>query len=145
MGNSHFSVAIHIVTALAASGGARITSEDLAGSINTSDAFVRRVMGGLSKAGIVSNQRGPTGGIRLASEPGATTLAMVYRAVNDQPLLVPASPVPNPSCPVGSVVTPVISRLFDEAEAALVSQLATTTIADLVHRIHDAHQVPIST
>jgi Rrf2 family protein len=145
MSNSHFSVAIHIVTALAVSGSARVTSEDLAGSINTSDTFVRRVVGGLAKAGIVSNQRGATGGTRLASDPATTTLAMIYRAVNDHPLLLPATPVPNPSCPVGSVITSVIAGLFDEAEAALVSQLATTTIEDLVQRVHDAHRARVPT
>ena len=43
--NSRFSVAVHILTLLHASGGEPVTSEYIAGSVNTNASFVRRMNG----------------------------------------------------------------------------------------------------
>ena len=64
--NSQFSMAVHILTLLAKAGDENVKSECIAGSVNTNAVVIRRVIGQLSQAGIVSSQTGAFGGTRLA-------------------------------------------------------------------------------
>jgi predicted transcriptional regulator len=63
--NSQFAIAIHALTLLAQSSDEPMTSELIAGSVNTNPVFMRRVMGSLSRVGRVASQPGVGGGWRL--------------------------------------------------------------------------------
>jgi DNA-binding IscR family transcriptional regulator len=71
MSNSRFAVATHVLTSLALAAeddpGARLTSDELAASINTSPVVVRRIIGRLQAAGLVVAQTGRGGGAALAA------------------------------------------------------------------------------
>lgn len=142
MSDTHFAIALHTLASMALSGDIRVTSSDLAGSVRTSDAFVRRVLGALRKAGVVESEQGATGGIRLSRPADEITLGAVYRALDKAPLLKPATSIPNPACPVGGHITPVVARVFAEAEDALIARLDATTLADLVARVLKSHDEP---
>ncbi len=141
MSDTHFAVAIHTLAALALSGDIRVTSSNLAGSIRTSDAFVRRVLGALRVAGVVTSEKGASGGIRLARPADQITLGSVYCALRKSPILRTASAVPNPECPVGGSISPIVRDIFADAEDALVERLNETTIGALATRIHSREQV----
>ncbi|MCD6050564.1 MAG: Rrf2 family transcriptional regulator [Verrucomicrobia bacterium] len=64
--NTQFSIAVHLLAGLGYQCGGDLTSTDLAGSVNTSPSFVRRVMAKLSKAGLVNTATGKGGTCRLA-------------------------------------------------------------------------------
>lgn len=59
--NSQFAVALHILTLLALNAHEPLTSEYIAGSVNTNPVFIRRVLGKLAHASLVTSQPGVGG------------------------------------------------------------------------------------
>src|SRR4051794_2526364 len=64
--NSRLAVAVHILTLLEGSKGEPLTSEYIAGSVNTNASLVRRLLGVLARAGLTTAQMGAGGGAMLA-------------------------------------------------------------------------------
>lgn len=133
--SSRFVVASHVLTLLAHSDGEAMTSEYIAGSVNTNPVVVRRILGLLAKAGLVATQEGARGGVRLAKPAGEIDLRAVYTAVEPAPLFAPHPQQPNPACPVGGTIQAAVAPTLTAAETALQASLAQTTVADLVQRI----------
>jgi Rrf2 family protein len=134
-GNSRYTIALHVLTwmaVVARKGGDLVTSDEIAGSVNTNPVFLRRVLGPLREAGLVSSQRGAGAGWRLARPATEITLAQVYHAMADQPLFAMHHGEPNPDCPIGHGIRPALTPLYQAAEDALTRQLAATTIEDLL-------------
>jgi len=133
--SSRFVVATHALTMLAYRGGEAMTSEFIAGSVNTNPVVVRRVLGLLAKAGLVATQEGAGGGVRLARSADKINLRAVYAAVETDPLFALHPRDPNPQCPVGSTIQGALEPALAAAEGALLESLAETTVADLVGRL----------
>jgi Rrf2 family protein len=129
--NTQFAIAIHILTLLALAGGAQVTSTEMAGSVNTNPAFLRRILGDLHRAGLVESQPGVSGGWRLCCEPGAITLLAIFLAVGERHLLA-MHHHPNPNCQIGGVIQSTLETYFGEAEAAFEQTLAAQTLAQVV-------------
>lgn len=135
MRNCRFAVAVHIAALLAMAEGRPQTSDYMAGSVNTNPVVVRRLLSALAKAGLVASLRGTSGGSTLARPAAEISLLDIERAVAE-----PEGPAlhhqpPNPACPVGRNVQPVLSRVLSEAEAAREAVLARTSLAQVVARI----------
>lgn len=130
--NTQFSLAVHLLTLLAqADAGQVLDSAELAISPAASPVHVRRVLGHLRDAGLVHAQQGAHGGWRLAQAPEDIDLARVWLAVNgDDPLLGIHSP--DPACEVGRRVQENLRKLDRRALGVMLSDLATTTIADVL-------------
>ena len=124
--------AVRAVLVLAAHEGERpVKGETIARSQDLPPKFVENILGELKHAGIVSSQRGPDGGYRLARAPGDVTLADVIRVV-DGPIAAVAGVRPEDvSYPPGAEALPGV---WLEARGMLRSVLETTTFADLVER-----------
>jgi Rrf2 family protein len=139
--NSRFVVAIHALglamIARSQDAGEAITSERMAERVNTNPVVVRRCLGALREAGLVTSQPGPGGGWRLTRPPEEITLRDVYRAVEHEPFF--AFPKhPSPDCPLGQCLPGVLATCLREAEAALEERLARVTIADVVDAVRAA-------
>ena len=80
--NSRFAVAVHILTLLEQGGGEPMTSEHVAGSVNTNPSLVRRLLSSMARAGLTTSQFGAGGGALLARPADQITLGDVYRAVD---------------------------------------------------------------
>ncbi|MCY1082967.1 Rrf2 family transcriptional regulator [Archangium lansingense] len=133
--SSRFAVAIHVLTLLAYSGGEALTSEFMAGSVNTNPVVIRRMLAALRAAKLVSSQGGPGGGWQLLRPPEAITLRDVYRAVEESTLFPLHSREPNPRCPVGANIQTALTAHFEVAHQALEQELARTTIADVMREV----------
>jgi len=75
--NSRLTIAIHILTWMALVGRKRpdpVTSNRIALSVNTNPVVIRRILGRLSKKGLVRSLRGANAGWVLAKPPRAITL-----------------------------------------------------------------------
>jgi Rrf2 family protein len=131
-GNSQFAIAIHTLTLLAQAGGEVVTSETIAGSVNTNPVFIRRILGLLSRAGLVSSQPGVGGGWRLLRDPASITLLQVYRAIDEDHLLPMHHSQPNPDCLIGRNIQRTLTVYFGEAERAFEQVLAGQTIAQVL-------------
>jgi len=130
--STRFTVALHILTLLASSQDEPLTSEYIAGSINTNPVVVRRLLAHLKKKRFVSSQPGNGGGWRLSVDPSSITLFDVRHAVNEGSPFAMHSRPPNPACPVGRNIQGALSRLYDEAERAMEEKLAETTVKALL-------------
>jgi Rrf2 family protein len=130
--SSRFAVAVHILTLLEMSRGEPVTSEYVAGSVNTHPAVVRRLLSMLAKARITTSQLGAGGGALLARPAAQVTLLDVYRAVEDGDVFAMHHGEPNPACPVGRQVKGVLRDVADDAQRAMEDRLARRTIADVL-------------
>jgi Rrf2 family protein len=93
---------------------------------------VRRIVGALRNAGMVTVQPGVGGGATLAREPDDITLLDVYRAVEDGDELFSLHPSePSRSCNVGGNIRDVLRPIFCTAHRAMESVLAQVSIADV--------------
>ena len=140
--STRFTVAIHTLTLLAQAQAAPITSEYIAGSVNTNPVVIRRILGALRAGGLVTAQTGNGGGWRLAAPPAAITLREVYRAVEDEPLFALHHRAPSTACPVGRHIQQALTPCFDAARRTLEADLARTTIADILTNVLAALDVP---
>jgi Rrf2 family protein len=130
--NSRFAVATHILTLLYEGGGGPLTSDYIAGSVNTNPAVIRRLLSVLAKAGLTTAQLGAGGGAMLAKPAANITLRDVYRAVDEGTLFAMHPQGPNPECLVGRHIQASLEGMMESAEKALEMELARHTIADLV-------------
>jgi Rrf2 family protein len=133
--STRFTVALHILTLLASSPGEALTSEHIAGSVNTNPVVVRRLLGTLRKVGIVSSQPGNGGGWKLAKSPDKLTLRDIRRAVNEGSPFSMHNQPPNPKCPVGKNIQQVLGPVYDQAERVMEDELAHTTVLTLLRAV----------
>lgn len=133
--SSRFAVAVHILTLLETGKGEPMTSQFIAGSVNTNPGVIRRLMSMLSRAGILTSQLGTGGGALLARPTAEIRLLDVYRAVESGDLFALHHAPPNPDCPVGRNIQASLSTVLGRAERALENELAGVTIADIVRSV----------
>ena len=132
--NTHFTVALHIVTwmALASQQVEIVTSDQIAGSVNTNPVFIRRILGRLHKAHLVNVQHGTSAGWTLARPPEKISLLEVYQAVSQEPLFELHHTLPNQGCPIGRGIQPALKRFYSDAEAAMKQQFAQVSVANVL-------------
>ena len=121
--NCRFAVAVHICAVLAAHPEAPATSDWIAGSVNTNPVVVRRILAALARAGLVRSQRGTAGGSLLAKPPQAVSLLAIHRAVNEDDGPALHRQPPNPACPVGVRIQPILADIIAQAERAREREL----------------------
>ncbi len=134
--SSRTTIAIHILTLLAFCGPEPLTSEFIAGSVNTNPVVIRRLLARLREAGLVASQGGPGGGWQLLRAPGKVTLRDIHRAVDGASPFALHSSTPSPQCPVGRNIQAALADIYASAQAALEDDLARTTLADLVKDVN---------
>lgn len=131
--SSRFAVGIHILTLIEVNKGNSSSSEYIAGSVNTNPVVIRRIIGMLKNAGLVTVRPG-IAGAELAKDLSDITLLDVYKAVDvvhDQELFS-VHDNPNPACTVGRNIQEAIVPLFSAAQLALEKALGSVTIEDVV-------------
>lgn len=135
--SSRFAVAIHVLTLLTQNPDEPATSAYIAGSVNTNPVVIRRVLGGLRRAGLVRSQGGAGGGWRLARDAETITLRDVYRAVEeeDEAVFPLHHRPPNPNCPVGRHIQRALAVHFAAATRAMEDELARRTVADVLREV----------
>lgn len=136
--SSRFSVAVHVLTLLAVTPvGELLTSDRMAGSVNTNPVVIRRILGQLKKAGLVE-VRAAAGGTYLRRAAADITLLDVYRAVEVvEGDLFSVHEKPNPKCPVGRNIQAALDDTLRRAQAALEQQLAGVSVAQVAAGMGD--------
>jgi Rrf2 family protein len=138
--SSRVAVAVHVLAYLAWRREEPVTSERIASSVNTNPVVVRRIVGALRNAGLVSVQPGVGGGAQLAREPDRITMLDVYRAVEEKEDLFALHADPCRSCDIGSNIRQVLQGVFCRAHHAMQDVLADVTIADVGREVQKAHE-----
>lgn len=129
--STRFAVAVHVLTALAVSGGKPLRSEELAYSANTGAVVIRGLLSRLGKAGLTHSQLGAGGGTMLARPAAEIRLLDVYEAVEDTEIFSLHRTPPCESCAVGGNILQAIQPALARARGALEDELAKTTVADV--------------
>lgn len=135
MASSRFSIAVHILTLLARHEDECLKSEDVARSVNTNAVVIRRLLAALAQAKLVSSQKGPCGGGRLARNPQEITLLEVYRAVEDRSVFALHRQRPNRACPVGKNIETVLEEIQEQMDSAIEGVLANITLEQIVKAV----------
>lgn len=132
LSNTHFSMAVHVLSALAYNEGRVVGSEDLARTIGTNPSFLRGLIGQLKDAGLVETQLGKGGGARLARSPSKITLADVYRATESRSALKTHECDSRSECPVAQNMGTLLANVNRRLEKAVGDELKRMTVAALV-------------
>ncbi|MDI3235768.1 Rrf2 family transcriptional regulator [Exiguobacterium antarcticum] len=135
--NSRLAVSVHILALIATHPDQALSSEYIAGSVNTNPVVIRRLTGLLRHAGLLKTVAGKTGAT-LTKDPAAITLLMVYRAVEPKETLFSMHEHPNPACPVGRNIQSTLDDTFVRAQQALEAELEAETLSDIIHRLATA-------
>ncbi|MFE1585337.1 Rrf2 family transcriptional regulator [Streptomyces sp. NPDC058737] len=133
--NSRMTVAVHVLTWMALvhdRGRDVVTSDQIATSVATNPVVIRRSLGDLREAGLVTVRHGAGAGWTLARAAESITMLDVFRAVHDEPLFALHRGEPNQACPVGRGIRPALRGVYADAEEAVRRELARVTIADVL-------------
>lgn len=141
--NTQFAVAVHVMAVLGCHGAvcgtklgvAPITSSYLAGSVNATPSFVRRVLAVLAKAGLVKAVRGPSGSCSLGKSPEEITLLDIYRAVEAPKVFALHTYPPEEKCSVSCQMKNVMTGMLNQAQDGMEKSLAEQTLADFVAQL----------
>ncbi|MEP4194839.1 MAG: Rrf2 family transcriptional regulator [Aliishimia sp.] len=136
--NSRLSLALHTLGHMAAEPARVRTSADIAEHAGTNPVVVRRVLGKLREAELLTSEKGHAGGWRLARAPDQITLADVYLAL-DENLVATDVKGEVSACSVEQVLQKKVASVLEEIERSLVERLALTTIAEVRNSGDAAH------
>ncbi|WP_425039764.1 RrF2 family transcriptional regulator [Primorskyibacter sp. S187A] len=126
--NSRLFLALHTLSHMASDPDRMRTSAEIAEHAGTNPVVVRRVLGRLREAGMLSSEKGHAGGWRLARDARDITLADVYLAL-DERMIATSEETDPPSCSVELALQRRVAHVLEEIEESLVQKLSETSIA----------------
>lgn len=131
--SSRFTVALHIFTCVDTfKNEYKITSDFLAGSINTNPVIIRKILTQLKRSGLITVARG-TGGIEPTRALKEITFYDVYEAIDpiENGDLFNFHESPNPQCPVGKNIHTLLDRKLKSIQSAMENEMKKYTIDNL--------------
>lgn len=138
--STKFSDTIHLLAFISVYQDIHITSAVIAVSINTSPVVVRRLIGTLKEAGVVTTDvetHNPT----FAKSPEEITLLDIYLLTEGHTPLFALDKETNPLCIVGANIQDVLTGIYHEAETAALMELNRHTMQDVIDRLLTADKV----
>lgn len=134
--STRFSDSIHILAFIYIyKGKLPLTSENIAGSVETSPVVVRRLMSALRKAGLIKTVHG-SADPHLARPAEQISLYDVYLAVEgtDKHLFT-VDEKTAPECIVGGNIQSTLAGYYHEAEVAAEAKLVSIKLKDIIDTI----------
>jgi Rrf2 family protein len=130
--NTQFPIAVHIMAALGFRHGEDTASALLAGSVNTSPSFVRRVLAKLSRAGLVETATGRAGACWLAKEAKDISLLDIYQAVDAPKAFSIHGYSAQKACPVSCHIKSALEKALAKTQKAMEASLDKTSLAQII-------------
>ena len=130
---SRFTIALHLFACVEVFRNERkVTSDFLAGSINTNPVIIRKILGQLKKADLITVARG-TGGITVKRPFDEITFYDVYQAIEpvENGQLFHFHDAPNPDCSVGRNIHALLDDKLESIQNAMEDEMRKYTMADL--------------
>ena len=131
--SSRFTVALHIFTCVDTfKDDYKVTSDFLAGSINTNPVIIRKILTQLKNAGLITVARG-TGGITVNRPLSEITFYDVYQSIEpvENGDLFHFHESPNPECPVGRNIHRLLDDKLNAIQNSMEDKMRKFTLADL--------------
>jgi DNA-binding IscR family transcriptional regulator len=134
--STRFAVAIHVLVIFALDkenqGKSKLSSEDVARSVNTNPVVIRRIMTTLKKAGLLVVRQGASGAF-LSRAPNKISLFDIYQAVKvDEDSIFKLHEKTSPGCPVGSRINDVLRDNLNIVERKMEKNLGKIHLSDIV-------------
>lgn len=137
--SSRFTIALHIFTCVDVFRDEyKVTSDFLAGSINTNPVVIRKILTQLRNAGLITVARG-TGGVTPTRPLSDITFYDVYQAIEpvENGDLFHFHEAPNPECPVGRNIHGLLDGKLKAIQSAMEDEMKKYTIEDLREGIQE--------
>jgi DNA-binding IscR family transcriptional regulator len=128
--DSRLSSVLHALLHMAEHDGP-MTSEVLGQCLGTNPVVVRRTMGLLREAGLVTSDRGHSGGWRISADLSTVTLRHLHEALGEPAIFALGNRNERPQCLVEQSVNAALDGAFADAEALLLERFAGITLATL--------------
>lgn len=126
--NARFQIAVHILTLLDHAAGELLSSDYIAGSLNTNPALVRKEISNLRKHGFIESKEGKGGGYALGKPATQVSLADIYATVKPSSVLGQSKNDPNPACPIGKQINERIAHVSADLDGAIMNKLSTISL-----------------
>jgi len=126
------SVAANSLCVIAFLAPAPVPATKIAEQIDVNPVVIRRAVGKLVAAGLVTSIAGAHGGYVLARSAQEISLQDVFVAISEKGIFERANTSPRSSCPEGEVISDAITAVFSQAETAFAQVLKHTTIDTLL-------------
>jgi Rrf2 family protein len=138
LSSSRFPVAVHALSILARNAGrGPVCSSMVASSVNTNPVVIRRMMGELERASLVTSCPGRSGGFMLGRKASEITLKDIYSAVEQGGIFKVHKPDPQSKCPIAAMIGRIIAKPLADAEVALERSLSSTTLDDVAAKLDE--------
>ena len=139
--SSRLPIAAHVLLCIHTfDGQEKLTSDFLAGSVNVNPVVIRRTLGKLKAAGLVTVDAG-VGGAHLAREPKDISLWDVFLAVEEEEALFRFHENPNPACPVGKNLHAVLDDQLAAVQESMKAKLAAVSLQMLIDDLQRLNRV----
>ena len=130
--NSKLSIALHVLGHMAGVPISPCTAEQMAAFAATNPVVIRRTLGQLRQSGLVTSERGKSGGWKLSKAPDAISIADVYRALDEHLYVGNKGGDENPpQCAIEIGLAGAINKGLERAEIAFQQSIENTTLEDL--------------
>ena len=131
--SSRFTIALHMLMCVETfKNETKVTSDFMAGSINTNPVIIRKILLQLKNAGIIEVKRG-SGGVTICRPLNKITFLDIYKAVEcvESEKLFHFHEEPNAECPVGKNIHKILDDKLLRVQEAMEKELKSITIADI--------------
>lgn len=136
--DSRLSSVLHALLHMAEQDGP-MTSEALGRCLRANPVVVRRTMGFLRDAGIVTAERGHSGGWLIAADLSSVSLRQLHDALGEPAIFAIGNRNETPECLVEQSVNAALERAFVEAEDLLLRRFGEITLAELADDFKRRH------
>jgi Rrf2 family protein len=139
--DTKFAVAVHALVFISESTDAK-TSETISRTLNTNASYVRKILSGLAKAGMITSAS-KARDCSLLKEPKDIRLSDLYEAVEPgvSKLNMSLSQNSNTDLFICRCEKPVMEELFQEMERSVNTVLQDKTLQDVIDSIHQRQEI----
>ena len=138
--DTKFAVAIHALVFISESTDSK-TSETISKTLNTNASYVRKILSGLTKAGLITSAS-KARDCSLLKEPKEILLGDIYDAVEPgvRKLNMSVSQNPDTDLFICRCEKPVMEKLFKDMENAVNEIFQNRTLQDIIDDIHNVEE-----
>jgi Rrf2 family protein len=133
--DQRLSSAIHILIALDYV-GRFVNSRELAMSLQSNAAFIRRILIQLSKAGLVHTEKRKSGGSRLAKSPAQITIKDIYLAIGPNRVFKSFEKKPFEKCKISCCIKSSLDDVYEDIETAMLQRMKKITLKQVIKDIY---------
>jgi Rrf2 family protein len=132
--DQRLSSAIHILIALDYVGGF-LTSQNLAKSLQSNPAFIRRILAQLSRAGLLVSEKRKGGGSKLARDPAKITIGEIYLALGHNRIFKSFEKKPFAQCPISCCIKNSLDDVYEDIESAMLERMKKITLKQIIKKM----------